>query len=182
MAYIGKEPAYGNLVKQTLTPNGVTTNFALDYYVSTAASLIVSVGGVVQSPDVSYTITGGGNQITFDEAPASGLDVFLIYLGVQNLINTPATGTVTTTTIADYNVTSSKIANSAVTTATMANYNVTSVKMSNTGVTAATYGNASSIASFTVDAAGRITSASNVSLSVSSSGSDIYNSIALGAL
>lgn len=142
MAYLGKVPTYGNLVKQTLVPNGVQTNFTLNYYVSTPASLIVSVGGVLQSPENSYTITGGGNILVFDEAPASGLDIFVVFLGVQNLINVPV----------DCSVTTEKIANSAVTTS----------KIAASGVTAATYGNASLIPSFTVDCSGRITSASNV--------------------
>lgn len=146
MAYIGKEPVYGNLVKQTLTPNGVTTSFTLNYTVSTAASLIVSVGGVIQSPDVAYTIGAGGGSIVFDEAPASGLDVFVIFLGVQGIINTPADNTVTTSRIVDNAV--------------------TSVKMSTTGVTSGTYGNATLIPRITVDGAGRITSASNVALAV----------------
>lgn len=144
MAYLGKEPVYGNLVKQNLVPDGITTSFALNYYVSTPASLIVSVGGVVQSPDVSYTIAGGGNTLVFDEAPASGLDIFVIFLGVQNLVNVPV----------DCSVTTEKIANSAVTTS----------KLAASGVTAATYGNASLMPSFTVDCTGRITTASNISL------------------
>ena len=52
--------------------------------------------------------------------------------------------------------------------ATVANTNITgtitAAQLQNTGVAAATYGNASSIPSFTVDAQGRITSASNVAV------------------
>lgn len=101
MAYIGKEPVYGSLIKQSLTPDGSTTAFTLSYYVSTAASVLVSVGGVIQSPETAYSITNGGIEITFTEAPAADVDVFLIYLGVQNIVNTVADGVITSAKLAE---------------------------------------------------------------------------------
>jgi len=67
-------------------------------------------------------------------------------------------------------------------TAQVANSNITgniiASQLQPTGVTAATYGNASSIPSFTVDAQGRITSASNVAVTAGvSSGKSLAFSI-----
>ncbi len=48
MAYIGKAPVNGFHSKQSLTGDGSTTSFALDFTVANTTSLIVSVGGVLQ--------------------------------------------------------------------------------------------------------------------------------------
>ena len=57
------------------------------------------------------------------------------------------------------------IANNAVSTASIANDAVTPAKLANTAVTAGTYGGATNIPVVTVDADGRLTSASNVAIS-----------------
>jgi hypothetical protein len=56
------------------------------------------------------------------------------------------------------------VANNAITTAKIANGAVTSAKLSTTGVTAASYGSATTVPQFTVDAQGRITAASDVTI------------------
>jgi hypothetical protein len=178
MAYIGREPVYGSLVKQTLTPDGVQTNFTLDYSVSTAASLIVSVSGVIQNPDTAYTITSSGSVLTFDEAPAAGSEVFVVYLGVQVLVGTVGDDTITTSKLTDNAVTTVKLAtnavttgilaDNAVTTAKLADNAVTTSKLANTGVTSNTYGGGSSIPVIAVGPDGRITSASNVNITSNS--------------
>jgi hypothetical protein len=66
-----------------------------------------------------------------------------------------ATGGVVTGMLADLAVTTAKLADGA----------VTDAKLSNTGVTAGTYGSATQVGVFTVNAQGRITSASNVTIS-----------------
>lgn len=76
-----------------------------------------------------------------------------------------ADSNVTTSKLADNAITSAKIANSAVSTEKITDGAVTTVKLSNTGVTAAVYGNAIRIPQITVGSDGRITSASNVSIS-----------------
>lgn len=128
MAYIGREPVYGSLVKQTLTPNGSTTTFALDYSVSTAASLLVSVGGVLQSPDIAYSVSNS-TSIVFTEAPAADVDVFIIYLGIQSLVNSVADDAISAAKLAVNSVTNAKIADNAITTSKIADGNVTSAKM-----------------------------------------------------
>jgi len=82
MAYIGREPTYGAFERQSLTADGSTVTFTLDYTVASTSSILVSVAGVVQEPNSAYILAGGGTQITFTEAPASGETVFLIYLGI----------------------------------------------------------------------------------------------------
>jgi hypothetical protein len=57
------------------------------------------------------------------------------------------------------------VASGGVTTGMLADGAVTSAKLSTTGVTAGTYGSATQVGVFTVDAQGRITSASNVTIS-----------------
>jgi hypothetical protein len=72
---------------------------------------------------------------------------------------------VTTAKLADGAVTSAKIADGTIATADIANGAVTDAKLSNTDVTAGTYGSATQVGVFTVNAQGRITSASNVTIS-----------------
>ena len=71
MAYIGRNPAYGSFEKQALTPNSSTTSFALTYVVGSSSSILVSIAGVVQEPEVAYNISGGGANIVFTAAPTT---------------------------------------------------------------------------------------------------------------
>ena len=82
MAYLGREPAYGAFERQSLTPDGSTTTFTLDYTVASTSSILVSVEGVIQEPNSAYTLANGGTQIAFTAAPDSGTTVFLIYMGI----------------------------------------------------------------------------------------------------
>ena len=88
MAYIGQAPITGTFKKQALTTDGSTTSFDLDFTVASTTSVIVSVGGVIQEPDVAYTLGGGGTSIAFTAAPASTDTTYVHFLGqavVQNL-------------------------------------------------------------------------------------------------
>ena len=87
MAYIGKTPVNGFFAKQDITTDGSTTTFALDFTVSSTSSIIVSVGGVIQEPDVAFTLSGGNTSIVFSTAPASTLDTYIQYLG-QAIVQT----------------------------------------------------------------------------------------------
>lgn len=77
--------------------NGSTTSFGLTVS-STAITpvnsqqLIISLGGVIQSPGVDYTISG--SNIIFTTAPASGLTFFGELLGTALSLNTVANNTV----------------------------------------------------------------------------------------
>ena len=94
MAYIGKTPDYGTFEKQLLTADGSTTTFNLNYTIGSSSSILVSVSGVVQEPEVAYNISGGGTSIVFSAAPESGETVFVIFLGIAfdsaNLLSTGA--------------------------------------------------------------------------------------------
>ena len=58
----------GQINNQTITPDGATDTYTLDY--STAAEgIIVSINGTLQQPGVAYTVAG--TQITFAEIPLS---------------------------------------------------------------------------------------------------------------
>jgi hypothetical protein len=56
----------GQINNQTITPDGSSTIYTLDYN-TTAEGVIVSINGTLQQPGVAYTIAG--NQITFAEIP-----------------------------------------------------------------------------------------------------------------
>ena len=79
MAYIGRDIQYGTLDKQSFTANSSTTAFTLNSSVKDAKSLLVSVGGVIQEPEVAYTASG----TTLSEAPATGNVVYVVYLGKE---------------------------------------------------------------------------------------------------
>jgi hypothetical protein len=75
-----------------------------------------------------------------------------------------AAGAVTATQIATNAVTVDDISDGSISTAKLADDSVTGDKLANTAVTAGTYGSSSAIPSLTVDAQGRITSASTNSV------------------
>jgi hypothetical protein len=80
------------------------------------------------------------------------------------------TGTYPNPTIAANAIGSAEITNNSITSADLADNSVTSSKLANTAVTPSTYGSATSVSQFTVDAQGRITTASNVPITVAPSG------------
>ena len=98
MAYIGRDPQYGAFEKQALTADGSTTTFTLDYTVGSSSSILVSVAGVHQEPEVAYNLATNGTQITFTAAPASGDTVFIIFLGVALEVATVGSGVITSRT------------------------------------------------------------------------------------
>jgi len=106
MAYIGREPAYGSFEKQSLTADGSTTTFTLNYTVGSSSSILISVAGVHQEPEVAYNLSDGGTKIVFTAAPESGDTVFVVFLGIAydvgTLIGTGAiTGQTAETSVAD---------------------------------------------------------------------------------
>ncbi len=109
MAYIGSAPTVGFVAKlQDITSgfNGSTTTFqlalppggAIYYYTpGSAQQLIVSLGGVIQSPGTDYTVSG--SQITFTTAPVASLTCFIVALGQSINVGTPGPATVTPSTL-----------------------------------------------------------------------------------
>jgi hypothetical protein len=98
MAYIGRSPSYGAFEKQVLTADSSTTTFSLNYTVGSTSSILVSVAGVVQEPEVAYNLTSGGTQIVFSGAPTSGDTVFVIYLGIATDVGIINSGALTSLT------------------------------------------------------------------------------------
>jgi len=98
MAYIGREPIYGKFERQSLTTDGSTTTFTLNYTIGSAASILVNVAGVVQEPGVAYTLGTGGTQIVFSAAPASTDNVYLVFLGVLTDVAVVDSGSITNQT------------------------------------------------------------------------------------
>jgi len=98
MAYIGRSPQYGAFEKQTLTGDGSTVTFNLDYTVGSASSILVSVAGVHQEPESAYNLSSNGTAITFTAAPGASDTVFIIFLGVALEVATLGTGAITSRT------------------------------------------------------------------------------------
>ena len=98
MAYIGRQPSYGAFEKQDLTPDSSTTTFSLTYVVGSSSSILVSVAGVVQEPEIGYTISGGGANIVFTEAPTTGDNVYVQFLGFARDVAQFNSGVITSQT------------------------------------------------------------------------------------
>ena len=119
MAYIGR--GTGDISNASVLDVITFTNSAGPYNLTqdaaafvpvSAAALIISVDGVIQSP---ATFSINGSMITFTSSMASSqTNDFIIHNGF-GLIVTPGDGTVNTATIADLAVTTDKLANGAVT-------------------------------------------------------------------
>ena len=119
MSYIGR--GISNLSDRTVldsitTSATATYNLLLNtvaYVPSSAESLTVSLNGVIQAPQSSYTVSG--STIVFDSA-LTGTDVIDFILAERAItLTTIGSGTVTTSNIVDANVTTAKIADNAVT-------------------------------------------------------------------
>ena len=98
MAYIARTPAYGAFEKQTLTADSSTTTFALNFTVGSSSSVLVSVAGVIQEPEVGYSLSGGGTNIVFSTAPTSGDTVFVVFLGLSRDVGDLSIGAITNKT------------------------------------------------------------------------------------
>jgi len=93
MAFLGKGPTYGSFEKQSLVVDGILTTFNLRHSISSASSILVSVGGVIQEPTVAYWLGNGGKQIIFSEPPVA--NTYIVFLGKQYLVPVPSTESVT---------------------------------------------------------------------------------------
>ena len=96
-SYIGRSPQYGFFEKQVITTaNGVLPSFALNFTTADSAQLLVSVGGVIQQPGTAYTVDASSPQnIVFTEAPSTGIEIFIIWLGKQTTGPTFSSGMIT---------------------------------------------------------------------------------------
>ena len=91
MAYIGRQQTSGAFLKlDDLSSqfNNSTTTFNLTlggeaFFAGNPYSLLVSLGGVIQEPIISFTITD--DQINFAAAPVSGANFFCVVLATTNV-------------------------------------------------------------------------------------------------
>ena len=179
MATIGNQIVSAPYVNDVFSGTGSQTAFTLTFAPATTAAIAVHVAGVYQAPS-SYTLSG--TTLTFNSAPAVGSNnIQVLHLSIGFVAQVPSDGSVTTAKIATDAIITDKIANANVTNAkivTVANTKITGVitstQLANTAVTTGTYGGASNVSVITVDQQGRVTSASNVSISIPS-GSYVTN-------
>ena len=82
MAYVGRSPRYGFLEGQTATFNGSTTVVTLQRNVSSTDAIDVYIDNVHQEPDVAYTLSSGGNSITFTGTPDNGAVLYIRFHGL----------------------------------------------------------------------------------------------------
>jgi len=100
--------------------NGSTTTFnlhhnSIDVALSSALDVTISIGGVLQEPDVAYTVDTSASTITFTEAPETGSTFFGVLKSKTADTNvTPSDGTVSTAKLAGLAVSTDKLANDSV--------------------------------------------------------------------
>ena len=114
MPFLGTTPVQGfvsSFPKQSFTPNGSTTVFTLTNPVATANDLEVFVGNVRQEPTTAYT--AAGTTLTMSEAPASGLNFYVINKSFAQVTTNTPDNSVSTAKIVDANVTTAKLASGA---------------------------------------------------------------------
>ena len=136
MPFIGKQPQVGAYSKLDLITTSATAtyNLTLDsgaYYPQSANHLLVSLNGVMQAPQDSFTISG--STITFASALTSSDNIdFIMALGDTLDIGVPSAGSVNTSQLANDAVTTAKITDANITTAKINANAVTVAKMAST--------------------------------------------------
>jgi len=140
-------PSLKQVWADVFTANGTGNTFVLSYEPISANGVIVSANGVVQ-----YDYSVANTTLILNFTPTIGTTIRAQAISSVSY----AIGTVV-----DNSISTSKIQN----------YAVTSTKMANTGVTSGSYGGTSGTSTVvpivTVDAAGRITNASNTTINLS---------------
>jgi hypothetical protein len=171
--YIGNTPTTQlfNSALDTYNGDAATVAFTLSRIVGTEKDLDVTVNGVPQDPNNSYTVNG--NTLTFSEAPSVGTgNIIVRYRAYVVTKIVPDDETVTAAMIANNSITGVKIATGTLTGDKIASGTITGDKitaatigssnLTTTGVTAGIYGGTGNTVNITVDAQGRITAAANV--------------------
>ena len=116
MPFLGTTPTQGFVganPKQSFTANGSTTVFTLTNPVATANDLEVFVGNVRQEPTAAYS--AAGTTLTMSEAPATGLNFYVINKSQAQVTTTPPVNSISTDKIVNSAVTDAKIGGLAAT-------------------------------------------------------------------
>jgi len=98
MPYVGRDLNVGDRIKLSVTGSTPATSFVLqnagvNYQASASTNVIVSVGGVVQSPGVAYQINGSTLDFLGVSVAAADID-FVVAMGQSVDVGTPSAGTV----------------------------------------------------------------------------------------
>ena len=113
MPFIGQQPLTGAYSKLDAITTSATATYNLQlgsvaYSPASANHLLVSLNGVMQAPQDSFTVSG--STITFASALTSSDNIdFIMAMGDVLNIGTPSDGTVTAAKITSGAVTSSKL-------------------------------------------------------------------------
>ena len=113
MPYIGKSPVGGGFHKLDNLTASATATYALTlgsaaYFPETANQLLVSLNGVIQAPQDSFTVSG--SNLIFDSAlTASDSIDFVVALGDVLGVGSVTDGAITTAKIGNNAVTSAKL-------------------------------------------------------------------------
>ena len=181
--YIGNTPTTQLHVSalDSFNGDGTTVAFTVSRVVGTEKDLDVTVNGVPQDPNNSYTVNG--NVVTFTEAPSVGTGNIIVRFRAyvvtkivpddesvtaamiaNNSITGVkiATGTLTGDKITSNTISGTQIVDNSITGLEIAANTIGSSNLTITGVTAGRYGGTGNTVSLTVDAQGRVTSAANV--------------------
>ena len=171
--YIGNTPTTQlyNSALDTYNGDASTVAFNLSRVVGTEKDLDVTVNGVPQDPNTSYTVNG--NTLTFSEAPSSGAGNIIVRFRAYVVTKiVPDDESVTAAMIANTTITGVKIASNTISGTQIVDNSITGLEiaantigssnLTTTGVTAGLYGGTGNTVSISVDAQGRITAAANV--------------------
>ena len=111
MPYLGSTPnaSFSSRTKQDFTANGSTTAFTLSSAVASANDIEVFVGNVRQEPTEAYTVNG--TTLTMSEAPATGMNFYVVFKQLEENSVVPADGTISTAKLVNDSVTGAKIEN-----------------------------------------------------------------------
>ena len=113
MPYIGKSPVSGGFHKLGNLTASATATYALTlngaaYFPETANQLLVSLNGVIQAPQDSFTVSG--SNLVFDSALTSNDSIdFVVALGDVLGVGSVTDGAITTAKIGNDAVTNAKI-------------------------------------------------------------------------
>ena len=171
--YIGNTPTTQlyNSALDTFNGDGNTVAFTVSRVVGTEKDLDVTVNGVPQDPNNSYTVNG--NVVTFTEAPSVGTGNIIVRFRAYVVTKiVPDDESVTAAMIANNSITGAKIASNTISGTQILDNSITGLEiaantigssnLTTTGVTAGIYGGTGNTVSISVDAQGRITAAANV--------------------